>query len=106
MEIFTTITAYHWIALGLLLLTAEVLGTAGFLLGAAVAALGMGLALWLVPDMSVAWQLVIYAIGALAATLLELPVDVAEAVDGDAPVLEDVLADDRFPGDPSPSRLM
>ena len=45
MEIFTTITAYHWLALGLILLTAEVLGTAGFLLGAAVAALGMGVVL-------------------------------------------------------------
>lgn len=70
MDIFNPITAYHWIALGLLLLTAEVLGTAGFLLGAAVAALGMGIALWLVPDMTLGMQIVGYVIGAVAATIL------------------------------------
>jgi len=70
MDMFTTLTAYHWLALGLLLLIAEVLGTAGFLLGAAVAALGMGVVLWLVPDLSLGWQLVIYAVAAVAATLL------------------------------------
>ena len=70
MEIFNPITAFHWIALGLLLLTAEVLGTAGFLLGAAVAALGMGIALWLVPGMSLDIQIVMYVIGAVAATVL------------------------------------
>ena len=70
MEFFTTLTAYHWLALGLILLTAEVLGTAGFLLGAAVAALGMGVVLWLVPDMSIGLQLVIYVAVALVATLV------------------------------------
>jgi membrane protein implicated in regulation of membrane protease activity len=70
MDIFNPITAYHWIALGLLLLTAEVLGTAGFLLGAAVAALGMGIGLWLLPDMSVSMQIIGYVIGAVAATVL------------------------------------
>ena len=70
MDLFNPITAYHWIALGLLLLTAEVLGTAGFLLGAAVAALGMGVALWLVPGMSLDIQIVGYVIGAVAATIL------------------------------------
>ncbi len=70
MDMFTNITAYHWLALGLLLLIGEVLGTAGFLLGAAVAALGMGVVLWLVPELSFGWQLVIYAIAAVAATLL------------------------------------
>ena len=33
---------------------------------------------------------------ALAATLLELPVDDAEGVDGDQPVLEHVLGDARL----------
>ena len=42
MEILTNITAYHWIALALILLTAEMLGASGFLLGAAAAAFGMG----------------------------------------------------------------
>ena len=43
---------------------------------------------------------------ALAATLLELPVDDAEGVDGEPPVLEDVLADARTFDLPEPSRLM
>ena len=70
MDITADITAYHWIALGLILLIAEVLGTAGFLLGAAIAALGMGAVLWLVPGMSLGAQLLIYAIGAVAASVL------------------------------------
>ena len=42
---------------------------------------------------------------ALAATLLELPVDDAEGVDGEEPVLEDVLGDARLVEAPVPSRL-
>ena len=42
---------------------------------------------------------------AFAATLLELPVDDAEGVDGDVPVLEEVLGDARLLEAPLPSRL-
>ena len=42
---------------------------------------------------------------AFAATLLELPVDDAGGVDGDAPVLEEVLGDARLMEAPLPSRL-
>lgn len=70
MDMFTTVTAYHWIALGLILLCAEMLGAAGFLLGAAAAALGMGVILWLMPDLSLTWQLIIYSISAVAATVI------------------------------------
>ncbi len=42
----------------------------------------------------------------LAATLLELPVDDAEGVDGDLPPLEDVLGDARLLEAPAPSRLV
>ena len=70
MEIFTNITAYHWIALALILLTAEMLGASGFLLGAAAAAFGMGALVFLIPDMGVPLQLTIYAIGAIIATIL------------------------------------
>jgi len=42
---------------------------------------------------------------ALAATLLELPVDDAEGVDGDTPALEEVLGDGRLLEAPLPSRL-
>ena len=43
---------------------------------------------------------------AFAATLLELPVDAAEAVDGEPPPLEDVLGDARLIEPPMPSRLL
>ena len=43
---------------------------------------------------------------ALAATLLEFPVDDTEGIDGEPPVLEDVLADARTFELPEPSRLM
>ena len=41
----------------------------------------------------------------VAATLLELPVDDAEGVDGDQPLLEHVLGDARLTEAPLPSRL-
>ena len=42
---------------------------------------------------------------AFAATLLELPVDDAEGVDGEPPPLEDVLGDARLLDAPAPSRV-
>ena len=70
MEILTNITAYHWIALALILLTAEMLGASGFLLGAAAAAFGMGALVWMFPNMGIAMQFTVYAIGAIIATIL------------------------------------
>ena len=70
MDMLTTITPYHWFALGLILLTAEMLGTAGFLIGAAVAALGMGFVLWMAPDMNVGTQVVLYVASGLVATFV------------------------------------
>ncbi len=70
MELLTEITAFHWIALGLILLGAEALGAAGFLLGAAVAAFANAVVVWLVPDLSLGMQLGVFAIGALVATFV------------------------------------
>jgi len=70
MELFNDITAYHWLALGLILLTAEMLGTAGFLLGAGVAALGMGAVVAMAPELSLSWQIVLYAISSVLATIV------------------------------------
>ncbi len=50
-------------------------------------------------------MLAVAAQRALAATLLELPVDDAEGVDGDPPVLEEVLLDSRRLEPPLPSRV-
>ena len=43
---------------------------------------------------------------AMAATLLELPLDDAEGVDGEPPVLEDVFSDARLIEPPIPSRVV
>jgi hypothetical protein len=51
-------------------------------------------------------MLAVAAQRALAATLLELPVDDAEGLDGDAPFLEEVLLDARRVEPPLPSRLL
>ena len=68
MELFTEVSAYHWIALGLILLGAEALGAAGFLLGAAVASFANAVIVWLVPGLSLGMQLGVFAVGALVAT--------------------------------------
>ena len=53
------------------------------------------------------WRLLaVAAQRAFAATLLDLPVDGAEAVDGDPPVLEDVLLDARLVEPPVPRRVL
>ena len=69
MDFLTDITAYHWFALGLILLIAEMLGASGFLLGAGVAALGMGVVLWMFPDMSGSAQILLFSLSAVAATI-------------------------------------
>ena len=51
-------------------------------------------------------MLAVAAQRALAATLLELPVDDAEGLDGDTPFLEEVLLDARRVEPPLPSRLL
>ena len=68
MEFLTQLTAYHWFALGLILFGAEALGTAGFLLGAAVGALANGVLVWMLPELSVGWQLTSFALASVLAT--------------------------------------
>ena len=68
MEFFTPLTAYHWFALGLILLAAEALGTAGFLIGAAVGALANGVLVWLLPELSAGWQLASFALASILAS--------------------------------------
>ena len=52
MDILFELTAYHWLALGLILFGAEALGAAGFLLGAGAAALATGLVVWFAPGLA------------------------------------------------------
>jgi membrane protein implicated in regulation of membrane protease activity len=73
-ELTFEINAYHWLALGLILFAAEALGAAGFLLGAAAAALVIGLVTFMFPELGLATQFVLYAIVAITATALYLKV--------------------------------
>jgi membrane protein implicated in regulation of membrane protease activity len=68
MDLFMSLSAVHWFALGLILLAAEALGAAGFLIGAAVAALANGVIVWLFPGLSPGVQLIVFAVGAIVAT--------------------------------------
>lgn len=88
MDVFTHITAYHWIALGLILLTAELLGAAGFLLGAAVAAFAMGTIMWLVPELGLVWQLGGYVGVAIMATLVYFKVFRKTQLNQERPLLD------------------
>ena len=67
MELFIEINAYHWFALGLVLFAAEALGAAGFLLGAAAAAIVIGVLSLFAPDLDIAAQFSLYALVALVA---------------------------------------
>ena len=69
MESFLTLTTFHWLVLGLLLLIAEMLGASGFLVGAAVAALAMSALTWAFPEMALGWQICLYAVTSIAATI-------------------------------------
>lgn len=88
MDVFTHITAYHWIALGLILLTAELLGAAGFLLGAAVAAFAMGTIMWLVPELGLVWQLGGFVGVAIMATLVYFKVFRNTQLNQERPLLD------------------
>lgn len=67
---FDAITTWHWLTLAVVLLILEVLGTSGFLLGIAVAALAMAGAVAL--DFTPAWQhqLLLFSLLAVIFTLL------------------------------------
>ncbi|MBL4798575.1 MAG: NfeD family protein [Oleispira sp.] len=58
-EWFEQLSQWHWFIFGLLLLVGEALGASGFLLGSAVAALLMGVIVWIgasVTDSGMGWQ--------------------------------------------------
>lgn len=81
MDWLIEINAYHWFALGLVLFAAEALGAAGFLLGAAAAAIAIGVLSLFIPGLAVAAQLSLYALVALVATGLYLKVFRTEQAD-------------------------
>ncbi|MCY4143424.1 MAG: NfeD family protein [Gammaproteobacteria bacterium] len=60
--------ALIWLGIGVVLGIIEVLGASGFLLGAAVAAIGMAAVTWLFPSLGIVPQIVVFAIAATVAT--------------------------------------
>ena len=59
-----------WLTIAIVLFIAEVLGAAGFLVGAAVAALALAALTYFVADLGIAAQIFIYAVVAVIATLV------------------------------------
>lgn len=59
-----------WLTVAILLFIAEVLGAAGFLVGAAVAALALAAITFVVEDLGVATQIATYAFVAVVATVV------------------------------------
>ena len=74
MEWLFELSAYHWLVLGLLLLGAEALGAAGFLLGAGIAALATGVVVFIAPELSASLQLILFSVSALVASYLYIGV--------------------------------
>ena len=64
------LAVWDWLALTVLLLIVEVFGTAGYFLWFGTAAAVVGILLWLFPELSWAWQFMIFALLALATALL------------------------------------
>ena len=73
-EDYLNVAVATWSAIGIVLLIGEALGAAGFLIGAAISAFGMALAVWLFPDISVLSQVVIYVGVALVSTFVYVKV--------------------------------
>lgn len=72
MDWLTEISAWHWASLGIILLVLEILGTAGFLIGSAIAAFLMSAIVSIDPDMSWKWQLAVFSISAAIFSLIYL----------------------------------
>ncbi len=62
MEWLHQIEPWHWLTLCIVLLGLEALGSAGFLLGAALAAGMLAIFKWALPELSWQWQLSLFAI--------------------------------------------
>jgi membrane protein implicated in regulation of membrane protease activity len=64
-EVASQLTYWHWLALCLVLLMAEMAGTGGYLLWAGFAAGMTAFALWAMPDFSWQWQLLFFSVSSV-----------------------------------------
>jgi len=72
MDWFSEISSWHWASLGIILLVLEILGTAGFLIGTAIAAFLMSAIISIFPDIDWKWQLAIFSISAAVFSIIYL----------------------------------
>ena len=72
MQWLTEISAWHWASLGIILLIMEMLGTAGFLIGSAIAAFLMAAIISIAPDLDWKWQLAIFSSTAIIFSIVYL----------------------------------
>lgn len=70
MNAFTTLTQWHWLSFGLVLMILELFVGGFFLLWIGVAALVVGLIVWLVPGLTWEVQAMMFAVGAIGAVLI------------------------------------
>ena len=70
MEFLTSLQPWHWIILSLALFGAEALGASGFLIGAAIASLGLGLLTLLVDGLGWELQATLFALSAVACSVI------------------------------------
>jgi len=72
MNWLSEISAWHWASLGIILLIMEILGTAGFLIGSAIAAFLMAAIISIAPDLDWKWQLAIFSTTAIIFSVIYL----------------------------------
>ena len=72
MQWLSEISAWHWASLGIILLIMEILGTAGFLIGSAIAAFLMAAVISIAPDLNWKWQLAIFSSTAITFSIIYL----------------------------------
>ena len=69
MELLHTFTFWHWLILGVLLIVLEIFAPGVVFLWVGAAAIITGGITWAFPDMAVQWQVIIFAILAVASVL-------------------------------------
>ncbi len=69
MAILQEIVFWHWIVLGMVLAILEMLAPGVFFLWLGTAAVATGVVLWLIPDLDWEYQILVFAVLAVAATV-------------------------------------
>lgn len=69
MQLIYELSYWHWIALGLLLLIVEMSGAGGYLLWVGIAAGVTGALMFVIPDISWQFQLLIFSVASVVCTL-------------------------------------